>query len=184
MEVSTTRQSSWTCVSSSSPVQLDSTEDLLTWLAVEYPASHIQQQQQERTGQIQSGTMPLQLSMQFSRSVFLRMSHGKPSKRSPKELLGMGYNCKAITISAADMGADHIRKRYWLYAHADNEGKLHAASMQKWPACRKFVKVFGRPVHRTMDDGLAYRSQRFAAIGNGQVPQVAAAAFRILTNHS
>jgi DNA (cytosine-5)-methyltransferase 1 len=33
-------------------------------------------------------------------------------------------------------------------------------------------------------DGLAYRSHMLKAIGNGQVPRVAAAAFKILINNS
>lgn len=99
-----------------------------------------------------------------------------------KELLAMGYNCKAMQLSAADMGADHVRKRYWLLAHANDESKLQRsidAKVAVMPKIRESIWT-AKYVEPRMDDGMADRGKRFRAIGNGQVPQVAATAFRIL----
>lgn len=95
----------------------------------------------------------------------------------------MGYKTKAIQLSASDMGADHVRKRYWLFAYSNNEGEFlrpinaEALRMQKldkgvWENYSESLRVA---------DGLANRMDRLKAIGNGQVPICAATAFSILS---
>ena len=37
------------------------------------------------------------------------------------ELARRGYDCRWITLSAADVGANHKRERWWLLAHAESE---------------------------------------------------------------
>ena len=98
------------------------------------------------------------------------------------DLLELGYNSKYIKLSAKDVGADHERDRYWLLAYTDYYGEL----------CRTFnaeasvVQELRNSVWETypgefrVSDGVAYRMDRLKAIGNGQVPRVAATAFTIL----
>lgn len=65
--------------------------------------------------------------------------------RAADDLEAMGYETRAVALSAADLGADHLRRRYWLLAHAHGDRELPSPSMQKWPNCREFVRVFGTP---------------------------------------
>lgn len=96
----------------------------------------------------------------------------------------MGYKTKAIALSAADLGADHIRKRYWLLAYADNDGEL----LRPFNAETLWLQKLGEgvwqdyPESLRMADGMAYRMERLKAIGNGQVPLCAATAWRILND--
>ena len=105
--------------------------------------------------------------------------------RAADELEEMGYQTKALLLSASDMGADHVRERYWLLAYADSDGELlqpidaEMAQLQKlrcgvWEA---------EPRESRMVNGMAHRMERIATTGNGQVPIVAAAAFAILINN-
>lgn len=94
----------------------------------------------------------------------------------------MGYQARCIAISAQDMGADHIRERYWLLAHSHNDGKflrsIHAKTC--WlPQLGQNIWA-DYPESLRMGNGVAYRTHRLKAIGNGQVPAVAAAAWKIL----
>lgn len=98
------------------------------------------------------------------------------------DLHQMGYSARAITLSAADMGGDHIRARSWLLAHANDEGELRG-QVDAEVALRPIVRprVWDTyPEESGMDDGLAGRMDRFKAIGNGQVPCVAASAWSLL----
>ena len=94
----------------------------------------------------------------------------------------MGYKTRAISLSASDMGADHIRERYWLLAYADNDGEL----LRSVNAETRWMQELGEGVWKDypeslrMDDGVAARMDRLKAIGNGQVPAVAATAFALL----
>ena len=94
----------------------------------------------------------------------------------------MGYKTKAISLSAKDIGGDHIRERFWLLAYADDNGELlrtinaKARWMQKlahgvWEGDARGARV---------PDGMAARMDRLKATGNGQVPIVAATAWMIL----
>ena len=102
--------------------------------------------------------------------------------RAADELESMGYKTKAISLSAKDLGADHIRERFWLLAYSDNDGELlqpvnaKARWMQKlahgvWEGDARSARIL---------DGMAYRMDRIKATGNGQVPVVAATAWNIL----
>lgn len=102
--------------------------------------------------------------------------------RAADELEQMGYRTRAVALSAADLGADHIRKRYWLLAHADGDSELREpvhAEVAELPRVRPSVWL-AQPRESRMADGMAFRMERLAATGDGQVPVVAAMAFRIL----
>lgn len=112
------------------------------------------------------------------------------------DLAAMGLNAEWCVLGADDLGAPHRRKRIWILAHAtsirqsrqresvlagDTEAHKdreagHAEYVcvpPKWPA----EPGVGRVV-----DGMAHRSHRLTALGNGQVPRVAAAAFVLLAH--
>lgn len=98
------------------------------------------------------------------------------------DLEEMGYRSRCVEISAADMGADHIRPRFWLCAHADVRGELRSSINAEMAFLQKFSPRVWKsfPIESRVDDGVGYRMERLKAIGNGQVPAVAAAAFSML----
>jgi len=98
------------------------------------------------------------------------------------DLEEMGYQVRCLELSAKDLGADHIRARYWLLAHSDMHSKLFSAVNEKTSIMQiiqpRIWETF--PNESRMDDGVAYRLDRLKATGNGQVPAVAAAAWKLL----
>jgi DNA (cytosine-5)-methyltransferase 1 len=99
------------------------------------------------------------------------------------ELVQMGYTVRAVALGAEDLGADHTRKRYWLRAHAYRDGQLlrtEYAEVAQLPGV--FSSIWETyPDESRMADGLAYRLERLAATGDGQVPIVAATAWKTLS---
>jgi len=100
------------------------------------------------------------------------------------DLEQMGYKTKAIPLSAADLGADHIRERYWLLAYTDNESKLFLSKYAKAQRMSEFCNSVWETYtgELRVSDGLAYRMDRLKALGNGQVPIVAASAWYTLSS--
>ena len=96
----------------------------------------------------------------------------------------MGYKTKAIALSAKDMGADHIRERFWLLAYADNNGELpcEVNAETRWMPSLDSGVWQDYPEPLRVVDGMANRVDRLKAIGNGQVPLCAATAWRILND--
>jgi len=96
----------------------------------------------------------------------------------------MGYKTKKISLSAKDMGADHIRERFWLFAYSDNDGELLRSINAKTRWMQGLDNSIWKdyPESLRMVDGLASRLDRLKAIGNGQVPLVAATAWRLLND--
>jgi DNA (cytosine-5)-methyltransferase 1 len=94
----------------------------------------------------------------------------------------MGYKTKAISISAKDLGADHIRERFWLFAYSDNNGKFSCEINAKTRWLQGMDNGIWKdyPESLRVVDGMACRMDRLKAIGNGQVPLVAATAWRLL----
>jgi len=116
------------------------------------------------------------------RYVFAENVQRKPIETAADDLFTLGYTSKAISLSAKDMGADHVRERFWLLAHANNDGQLLRpidAEMERMPKLQSGVWQTN-PRIRRVSYGLAGRMERFRAIGNGQIPIVAATAFSIL----
>ncbi|WP_019407177.1 DNA cytosine methyltransferase [Stutzerimonas stutzeri] len=115
------------------------------------------------------------------------------------DLAELGYDAQWFRLSASDCGAPHQRDRLWLAANAPGEhgaawGCLDSsagrrASAQPGRLPRHAVVAGGQSsgawpesepgIHR-MDDGLPDRVDRLKALGNAQVPRVAAAAFSML----
>jgi DNA (cytosine-5)-methyltransferase 1 len=116
------------------------------------------------------------------RYVFAENTEWRAIERAADELEAMGYQSRCMQLSARDVGADHIRERYWLLAHADAHGELRVrfdAEVAELPRVRPGVWQAG-PDEPRMAHGVANRMVRLEATGNGQVPAVAAIAFRHL----
>lgn len=116
------------------------------------------------------------------------------------DLAEMGLDAQWGVLGAADLGANHKRERVWILANskgfrwqpalkqpgilqAQRENRTRPSSDGSaqdganlewpiWPTESGLVRVA---------DGVADRIHRIKAIGNGQVPRVAAAAFSVLS---
>ncbi len=98
------------------------------------------------------------------------------------DLEAMGYETRCIALSAADMGGDHVRRRYWLSAHAHGDRELPLpvdAEMVELSRLRAGAWQTD-PGESRMADDVASRMDRIAASGDGQVAIVAAAAWRLM----
>lgn len=123
------------------------------------------------------------------------------------DLAEMGFDAQWGVLGASDVGAPHRRERIWIVADAGKNGRLCGGMVQNvnrekgegreqavrgkdwlWAqilqANRKIPEQWlSEPNVNGMADGVAYQAHRLAAIGNGQVPRVAAAAFNILSSN-
>lgn len=107
------------------------------------------------------------------------------------DLAGLGYDARWGIVSAADAGAPHLRERLWILADANGdvfgvEWQSDSEKQSRHPS-RFSEKMPGndwwfceRGLAR-MVDGLADQMDRLHAIGNGQVPAVAASAWKLLS---
>lgn len=94
----------------------------------------------------------------------------------------MGYKTKAIALSAKDLGADHIRKRYWLLAYSNMHSELLRSIDAETPRMQELqISIWeSEPCESRMVDGMAFGMEPLISSGNGQIPIVAATAFNIL----
>lgn len=113
------------------------------------------------------------------------------------DLAELGFDARWGVLSAYDAGLDHMRERIWIVADADgfgrerqpNAGDRQEASRKVFAgsAAPRTSNPEGLAAWRTTQpgiqrvvDGVATAMDRHRAIGNGQVPRVEAAAWRIL----
>ena len=117
------------------------------------------------------------------RYVFAENVQRRAIDRAADDLQAMGYAVRCMQLAASDLGADHIRRRYWLLAHADMHCELHRRiNAEVAVSPRIYSGVWqAEPDESRMVDGLAFGVERLRATGNGQVPQCAATAFRHLS---
>ena len=104
------------------------------------------------------------------------------------DLAAMGFDARWGVVAAAHVGAPHKRERIWIVAHASearhnqawgwNEGARRAQQLPE--QCAWWKAAPGVP---RVADGVAGDVDRLSCTGNGQVPSVAAAAWRILTHN-
>ncbi|EMM3426248.1 DNA cytosine methyltransferase [Klebsiella aerogenes] len=101
------------------------------------------------------------------------------------DLIAMGYKTRAVQLSAKDMGADHIRERFWLLAYTDHESELLGRVNAEVGVSKKFHHSVWNTYapEPILVDGVPFRVDRYRAIGNAQVPIVAATAFCLLANN-
>ena len=118
-----------------------------------------------------------------SRYVFAENVSRVAIEAAAKDLEKMGYAAKCISLSAQDMGGDHVRERFWLLGDANGDGKPVGSQHEKACRLQELCKgVWERdPRSLRISHGVAARVDRLKAIGNGQVPLCAATAWRLLT---
>jgi DNA (cytosine-5)-methyltransferase 1 len=110
------------------------------------------------------------------------------------DLARLGYACRWGVLGAWRVGLDSRRNRIWIVAHLSRERwegrgqgsrqeEVRAFAKRVEARCGKGIRTdipapdaFGNPL------GVAHRMDRLTSIGNGQVPAVAATAFRILSS--
>jgi len=124
------------------------------------------------------------------------------------DLASMGFNAEWGVLGHDEFGGQHRRERIWIVAYSDKKSfqslvERQSKSIKRWKTQQRgeswvnFVvgddgttppswggggqNTDPRPVMRRSGDGVADGVDRIAAIGNGQVPRVAAAAWEILT---
>jgi len=109
------------------------------------------------------------------------------------DLAAMGFDARWGVLGADFAGFDHKRNRIWIVAdHVGDrlEGGNNSRSPRQWKT--KIRSMAGLCKAKTRLDipapdafgdanGMAARVDRLKAIGNGQVPQCAATAWRILS---
>ena len=142
---------------------------------------------------LENSTRLLQISRRWDRPPYIQQITG--------DLAVLGYVGRWGCLSAADLGFDHKRRRLWIVAHAIGQGRevilrsdernsaAHNAQAAiapitldaVWSRLSRLEERLGEPSVFRTDDGLAHRVERLEAIGEGQVPAVAKAAWRLLT---
>lgn len=111
------------------------------------------------------------------------------------DLAALGFDARWDVFGARHVGAPHDRDRIWIVAHA--HGGDGRARLERREEARPTAAVGGNPPHgygggagpwalplgphHRVVDGLAPRLDRCRAAGNGQVPRVAALAWRLLS---
>ena len=105
-------------------------------------------------------------------------------ERASTDLAALGYKADMLSLSAKDLGGDHVRRRYWLLAYSDDKSKLRSlvnAKARELPELRESIWA-AAPGNSGVSNGFSTRVDRYRATGNGQVPVVAAAALWALAN--
>lgn len=105
------------------------------------------------------------------------------------DLASMGYNAKWGVLGVRQFGADHIRERLWIIATDPNQAQRQRGSLSSGvhtehtnSSCSDWWK--NKSGLERVANGLADRvdfTDRLRAIGNGQIPSVAAIAWRALS---
>jgi len=104
-----------------------------------------------------------------------------------QDLATLGYNVEWGVLPSSSVGANHKRARMWVVASNTNLSQRKGRSVscgihqEDSNTCDSRWWKDSSGIHR-MDDGVAARMDRLKAIGNGQVPLCAAAAWVMLKN--
>lgn len=125
--------------------------------------------------------------------VFLENTPGLLSmgvERIYVELVEMGFDIRWTIVSAGEMGACHLRERWWLCAHSSSAGLQKSGHLadtkgeHRRPSrssADRLVQgdIQNEPLSRIcgMDDGLRPKTHRTRALGNAVVPLQAREAF-------
>lgn len=92
-----------------------------------------------------------------------------------RDLRDAGYQTLPVEISAAQVGANHERRRCFVLAHAGcGRCALEAEALQAGGASPESDRWWAaEPGVRRVDDGVPHRVDRLRALGNAVVPQEA-----------
>lgn len=106
------------------------------------------------------------------------------------EFASVGFDCRWTIVSAGELGAPHLRERWWLYAHADgtelqvpgdieNEKGQHRGSPRDSAIALVQRDLWDQSASELcrVDDGLSPKTHRLRALGNAVVPLQAREAF-------
>ena len=105
------------------------------------------------------------------------------------DLARMGFDAEWGVLGASDIGAKHHRKRIWIVARQRAVLPYSYDRIERWKQQQKSLQkknwsklsaVFNQPKPERVADGVVARVDRLKAIGNGQVPQVAAITWELL----
>jgi DNA (cytosine-5)-methyltransferase 1 len=104
----------------------------------------------------------------------------------------LGYRTQILEVRACDMGADHRRARLFVCAslvYPDSDGQEGEIRSQRESFAARWLRTPSRPTRWTAPprvlrstDGLARRTERLRAIGNGAVPAVVAVVSAVCTD--
>ena len=112
------------------------------------------------------------------------------------DLAKMGFNAEWGVLGASAVGGNHKRERIWIMAYSSYLGLCSKKAVKRVERNKRLAissldtqwwkrepRETSIEVERTLggvDDGLASRVDRLKAIGNGQVPRVAAISWELL----
>jgi len=115
------------------------------------------------------------------------------------DLASMGFDAEWCVLGADDIGACHHRERIWILAYSNSnrlESNRKIGGVEKtreqfriWWSEQANVSLLSAYEHENAcksvrdDDVVAARVDRLKAIGNGQVPLVAATAWKLLNKN-
>jgi len=155
--------------------------ELWTWFLADSHAKRFLQQQEVEILKKKNlwGQMYRVIREISPRAVFAENVSRKAILEAQKDLQEIGYNCKYIKVSAKDVGADHERERFWLLAYTDDYCEFRSTLYAKAPVMQELRNSVWEsfPDELRVSDGMAFRMDRLKALGNGQVPLVAASAW-------
>ena len=107
------------------------------------------------------------------------------------DLAELGFNAEWGVVSAANVVGLHGRERIWIVANAmcqglpgsvsDRSGRCAATLIKARNTVERGSRWPSEPSVGRVANGLANRVDRIKALGNGQVPRVAATAWEILS---
>ena len=99
-----------------------------------------------------------------------------------RDLLSIGYSVKHCKLSCEQLGADHLRVRYWLLA-INNKEKLQELFHQLNKLPKLKASCWQTDPHSIVyPTTIESRAPQFLGVGNAQSPFAAATAFRLLVN--
>jgi DNA (cytosine-5)-methyltransferase 1 len=108
------------------------------------------------------------------------------------DLAAMGFGAEWGCLSAAECGAPHKRDRIWIVAHANGvrlqrgfpreQVRTEGGTVPEADGgqAKNWIDI-PKPYGIRSTNGVAHYMEQIRAIGNGQVPAVAAAAFQLLS---
>jgi len=105
------------------------------------------------------------------------------------DLASMGYDARWGVLGANAAGACHNRSRIWICADSVRQRLQRGGEGRTRQRVQTLVKAqaweeLSTPATCGGDDAVADRVERTRAIGNGQVPRVAALAWRTLVENT
>lgn len=119
--------------------------------------------------------------------------HHRGLERVLMEFTAIGYDCRWTIISAGELGAPHLRERWWLLAYSNSQRLQisRAESSEESKGKQRPRNATERTLQRQVwaqsasdicrvDDGIRPKTHRLRCLGNAVVPLQAREAFKQL----